>query len=125
GAGGGSVLIVGALGVVGRAAMDVYLEDTNWHVTGLSRRRPEEEMRADWVSADLLDREALEAALAPCSKDLTHVVYAALQEEASLVSGWTSDAQIGRNTLMLRNLLEALASLGSHFSHLTLLQGTK
>ncbi|MBX9455409.1 MAG: SDR family oxidoreductase [Rhizobium sp.] len=125
GATGGCVLVVGALGVVGRAAMDVYLDDPDWQVVGLSRRLPGETRRARWVAADLLDRDGLEAALAGHAGSVTHVVYAALQEEASLVSGWTSDAQIGRNTLMLGNLLDALASLGSRFGHLTLLQGTK
>lgn len=72
----------------------------------------------------MLDRPALATALT--GKDpLTHVVYTALQEETTLVSGWTSDAQIGRNTLMLRNLLDALKDTGHSIRHLTLLQGTK
>ena len=121
---GGTVLIVGALGVVGRAAMETYLEDPAWQVLGLSRRLPDEETRAGWIAADLTDRNTLEAALS-AHAGISHVVYAALQEEASLVSGWTSDTQIGRNTLMLGNLLDALKSVGSRFSHLALLQGTK
>jgi nucleoside-diphosphate-sugar epimerase len=121
---GGTVLVVGALGVVGRAAMDAYLKDVDWQVLGLSRRKPDHATRAKWISADLLDSEALDAALSDAG-DITHVVYAALHEEASLVSGWTSDEQIGRNTRMLKNLLDALASKASSFSHLTLLQGTK
>ena len=78
----GKVLIVGALGVVGRAAMDVYLEDAGWQVLGLSRRLPGDETRAGWIAADLLDRDGLDAALSHHS-DITHIVYAALQEEAS------------------------------------------
>lgn len=121
---GGKVLIVGALGVVGRAAMDVYLEDPDWQVLGLSRRHPEQETRAGWIATDLLDEASLGTALSS-HPDITHIVYAALQEEASLVSGWTSDAQIGRNTLMLKNLLDALKTADCRFTHLTLLQGTK
>ncbi|MCB1446320.1 MAG: SDR family oxidoreductase [Rhizobiaceae bacterium] len=124
GTAGGTVLVAGALGVVGRAALDVYLEDGRWRVIGLSRRQPEEATRAAWISADLLDGERLSAAIAGAGP-ISHVVFAALQEEASLVSGWTSESQIGRNTLMLRNLLDALRAAGSGLSHLTLLQGTK
>ncbi|PWE54320.1 hypothetical protein DEM27_21725 [Metarhizobium album] len=121
---GGSVLIVGALGVVGRAALEAYEVDEGWDVCGLSRRRPEFSTRAAWISADLGDAESLAAALSG-QGPFTHVVYTALQEEASLVSGWTSDTQIGRNTLMLKNLLDALGTAGIAFRHLTLLQGTK
>lgn len=121
---GGSVLIIGALGVVGRAALAEYEADDRWDVTALSRRAPDFATRGGWISADLLDRSALEASLAGAGP-FTHVVYAALQEEASLVSGWTSGDQISRNTLMLRNLLDVLGSQGGRLSHLTLLQGTK
>ncbi len=121
---GGSVLIVGALGVVGRAALESYEADAGWDVTGLSRRSPELETRATWINADLSDQQGLAAALAGAGP-FTHVVYTALREEDSLVSGWTSPNQIGRNLEMLRNLLDALAATTLRFSHLTLLQGTK
>jgi nucleoside-diphosphate-sugar epimerase len=121
---GGTVLIAGALGVVGRAALDVYAEDPAWRVIGLSRRRPETAVAADWISADLLDGPATRRAISQAGF-ITHVVFAALQEEASLVSGWTSDSQIGRNRLMLENLLDALRAARSGVQHLTLLQGTK
>lgn len=121
---GGSVLIVGALGVVGRAALEAYEADDGWDVCGLSRRRPEFSTRADWIDADLLDAPALAGALA-AKEPFTHVVYAALQEEASLVSGWTSQDQIGRNLAMLTNLLDALSAMPKGLQHLTLLQGTK
>lgn len=118
------MLIIGATGVVGRAALEVYEADSGWTVTGLSRRRPDFETRAGWVEADLTGSEGLEEALDGAGP-FTHVVYAALQEEATLVSGWTSDVQIGRNTVMLRHLLDALTSTSPGFEHLTLLQGTK
>ena len=121
---GGSVLIVGALGVVGRAALEAYEADDGWDVCGLSRRRPEFSTRADWIDADLLDAPALAGALA-AKGPFTHVVYAALQEEASLVSGWTSQDQISRNLAMLTNLLDALSTMPKGLQHLTLLQGTK
>lgn len=124
GAAGGTVLIAGALGVVGRAALDVYLEDPAWRVIGLSRRQPDQTSRAEWISVDLLDAAATKAAMAEVG-EVTHVVFAALQEEASLVAGWTSESQIDRNLRMLANLLDGLRVSRSGLAHLTLLQGTK
>lgn len=118
---GGAVLIVGALGVVGRAALDAYEADPAWDICGLSRRRPDFETRADWICADLLDADALADVLS-ATGPFTHLVYCALQEEATLVSGWTSQSQIGRNLAMLTHLLDAMPK---GLRHLTLLQGTK
>ena len=116
-----SVLIVGALGVVGRAALDAYCAEPSWRVTGLSRRRPDFDTRAEWIAADLTDAAGLAAALA--GRRFTHVVYAALFEEAGLVDGWTARGQIDTNVTMLANLLDALGGAG--LAHVTLLQGTK
>lgn len=44
---GGTVPAAGALGVVGRAALDVYAQDPAWRVIGLSRRCPETTVAAD------------------------------------------------------------------------------
>ncbi|PYE23920.1 nucleoside-diphosphate-sugar epimerase [Rhizobium sp. PP-CC-3A-592] len=120
----GSVLIVGATGVVGRAALEVYESDDHWDVAILSRKAPGFPTRAAWIGADLGDPDGLATALEGAGP-FTHVVYAALQEEAILVDGWTSSAQIGRNALMLHNLLESMRLGGHRFQHLTLLQGTK
>lgn len=121
---GGSVLIVGATGVVGRAALEVYESDSDWDVSILSRKQPGFATRARWLGADLSDMAGLTAALTGAGP-FTHVVYTALREEPELVSGWTSSAQIGGNAEMLRNLLDALDQCGLRFDHLTLLQGTK
>jgi nucleoside-diphosphate-sugar epimerase len=120
----GSVLIVGATGVVGRAALETYESDQNWDVSILSRRAPRFATRASSIEADLGNLEQLTAALTG-KGPFTHVVYAALQEEASLVDGWSSASQINRNAEMLQNLLNALSQCGIGFEHLTLLQGTK
>ena len=120
----GSVLIVGATGVVGRAALETYESDENWDVSILSRKTPGFETRATWIGADLGDLDGLTTALLN-EGPFTHIVYTALQEETILVDGWTSASQINRNTQMLSNLLEALKLCGLRFGHLTLLQGTK
>ena len=103
---GGSVLIVGATGVVGRAALEAYEADNRWTVTGLSRKQPTFDTAAQWVTADLMKDDDLAERLAAVGP-ISHVVYTALQEEPSLVSGWTSQNQISSNTEMLRRLLDA------------------
>jgi nucleoside-diphosphate-sugar epimerase len=118
----GKVLIVGALGVVGRAAMERFAARDDTSVVGVARRAPDFAPGATWVSADLRDREATLSALAP-HRDATHVVYAALNEQADLVHGWRDPANVALNTLMLRNTLDALD--GAPLQHVTLLQGTK
>ncbi|MFD0466466.1 NAD-dependent epimerase/dehydratase family protein [Microvirga aerilata] len=120
----GVVLVVGALGVVGRAALDLFTRTPGWSVIGLSRRKPDFETNARWINADLKDLAGLREQLASEGK-ISHVVYAALHEEQSLVKGWSAQEQIHSNVLMLSNLLTALSDLSIDFSHLTLLQGTK
>lgn len=116
-----TVLITGALGVVGRAAFEHFSALKDWDVIGLSRRAPDFRA-ARWISADLTDGDSLAAALADVGP-VSHVVYAALMEEPELVGGWTSAEQVGTNTRMLRNLLDALPSASER--HVVLLQGTK
>jgi nucleoside-diphosphate-sugar epimerase len=116
------LLIVGALGVVGRAAMERFAAQPGMQVVGLARRVPDFAPDATWISADLRDREATLAALAP-HRDVTHVVYAALNEQAELVQGWRDADNVALNTLMLHNTLDALD--GAPLQHVTLLQGTK
>ncbi|HEV7418146.1 MAG TPA: SDR family oxidoreductase [Tianweitania sediminis] len=119
-----TVLIVGALGVVGRAALERFSGDRDVRTIGLSRRKPDFETSADWMAADLQDPEALRQSFADAGK-ITHVVYAALHEEAGLVKGWNATTQINANVVMLNNLLDALEASGQEVSHITLLQGTK
>jgi nucleoside-diphosphate-sugar epimerase len=118
----GKLLVVGALGVVGRAVVEHFVSDPSVQVLGLARRTPDFAPRATWLGVDLRDRDATRQALAP-HHDITHVVYAALNEQASLLEGWRDPANVELNTRMLRNTLDALH--GAPLQHLTLLQGTK
>jgi nucleoside-diphosphate-sugar epimerase len=74
------------------------------------------------LALDLRDAAACESALAP-HRDATHLVYAALQEQSSLVKGWLQPEHVETNAAMLRNCLDGLA--GGALRHVTLLQGTK
>ena len=116
------LLVVGALGVVGRAVMERFEGRPGLHAVGLARRTPDFAPEATWVSADLRDAQATREALAP-HNDATHVVYAALNEQADLVRGWRDPENVALNNRMLANTLDALR--GAPLQHVSLLQGTK
>ncbi|HEY4066195.1 MAG TPA: NAD-dependent epimerase/dehydratase family protein [Burkholderiaceae bacterium] len=116
------LLVVGALGAVGRAAMAHFNARAGLRLVGLARRAPDFAPDATWVSADLRDRDATLAALAP-HRDTTHVVYAALNEQPDLLRGWRDPENVALNTAMLKHTLAALE--GAPLAHITLLQGTK
>lgn len=116
------VLVVGALGVVGRAAVERFAAQPGLPVVALARRQPDFAPNASWISADLRDAQATRAALA-AHPDTTHLVYAALNEQADLLQGWRAQENVDLNTAMLRHTLDALRD--APLAHVTLLQGTK
>ena len=118
------VLIAGATGLVGRAAMKHFGAQASCEVLALSRRKPDETFGARWRAVDLLDKAACQA-LAPELAGVTHLVYAALHEQPQLVAGWREDEQIRTNEAMLKNLFEPLQQAASGLLHVVLLQGTK
>ena len=116
------VLVVGALGLVGRGVLEAMEDAADYELIGLSRRAPDFPTRARFLSLDLTDRTACRNVLSdPVLSDITHVVYTALHERPDLIGGWREDAQIRTNLAMLTNLLDFLEPT----EHLTLLQGTK
>ena len=117
------VLIAGASGVVGLAALRHFVGEPGTAVTGIARRAPLGHAGARFVSVDLTDRMACAEAFG-AMRDVTHLVYAALHEQPGLAAGWLDDAQIATNTAMLANILEPLAATPS-LRHVTLLQGAK
>jgi len=118
------VLIAGALGVVGRAAVEHFSANTDADIVGLSRRQPDFDTRAEFVSVDLRQKSGC-LALLKAHPDITHVVYAALHEQGAVVSGWTEQEHLKINLQMLANLLDSLEETASNFQHITLLQGGK
>lgn len=118
------VLIAGATGLVGRAAMKHFGSQADCEVLALSRRKPDEMFGARWRALDLLDEPACRALL-PELAGVTHLVYAALHEQPQLVAGWREDEQIRTNEAMLKNLFEPLQQAASGLRHVALLQGTK
>ncbi len=118
------VLIAGATGVVGLAAMAHFAEEGDCDVVALSRRPPRRTYGARHVSVDLMDAEACQAAAIDWD-DVTHLVYAALYEKPQLYDGWLDPEQIETNATMFRNLMDALLPVARNLRHVTLLQGTK
>jgi nucleoside-diphosphate-sugar epimerase len=118
------VLVAGASGIVGRAAVARLAGRPGTRVIALSRRRPD--LDADHVhqALDLTDAAAC-AAAAETWTGITHLVYAALYEEPDLIRGWRAAAQMQTNLAMLRNLMAPLLGHAKGLRHVTLLQGTK
>jgi nucleoside-diphosphate-sugar epimerase len=119
------VLITGASGLLGVAAIERFL-DAGWEVVGVSRRKPElpSGRKIDFLSVDLRDQEKTRAAFEPLT-DVTHIAYTALHEKPELVAGWSTKDQIDTNNAMLRNVVEPIVRTAPNFQHVSILQGTK
>ena len=119
-----TVLIAGATGLVGYAAMRHFAAQAGTRVIAASRRRPGELFGAEYLSLDLTDAAQCAAAAGRLA-GVTHVVYAALHERPGLVEGWREAEQIAINDRMLRNLMGPLEAAAPRLAHVSLLQGTK
>jgi len=118
------VVVAGATGLVGGAALRHFGGVGGCEVVALSRRKPRQLHGARYLPADLTDPAQCQH-LAPELQDATHLVYAALYEGPNLVDGWRDPAQIAINDAMLRNLMTVLEPAAPSLRHVALLQGTK
>ena len=118
------VVVAGATGLVGNAALRHFGSADGCEVVALSRRRPRDLFGARHVALDLTDAAQCAAAAAEF-RGATHLVYAALYEEPNLVDGWRDQHQIAINDKMLRTLMGALEPVAPQLAHVALLQGTK
>jgi nucleoside-diphosphate-sugar epimerase len=75
------VLVAGASGLIGVAAIEAFLS-ADWDVVGTSRRKPAlpSGRSFDFISVDLRNEHAAREALSSVS-DVTHVAYAAIYEK--------------------------------------------
>lgn len=117
------ILIVGATGLAGAAAIEHFAAAPRWEVTGLSRRPRATRSDVRHLALDLTDQAACRQQFAR-TQPFTHVLYAALYEEQSLQASWRSREQQNVNLTMLRNLLDAVEA-GGRLAHFTILQGGK
>ena len=118
------VLIAGASGLVGHAAVEHFAALPGWDAVGVSRRTPTDLEGAALFSVDLTDPAACDR-LFGAMGDVTHLVYAALSESPGLMPGWLDSEVIARNGAMLRNLFEPLERVAKGLRHVSLLHGTK
>src|ERR1700741_5161947 len=118
------VVVAGATGLVGSAALRHFGASEDCEVVALSRRKPRDLHGARHVQADLTDA-AQSAGIAAQLQGATHLVYAALYETPNLVDGWRDESQIRTNDRMLRNLMAVLEPAAPSLRHVALLQGTK
>ena len=118
------VVVAGATGLVGSAALRHFGAAGGCEVVALSRREPRQLHGARHVAVDLSDPAQCRHAAAQL-RGATHLVYAALYEAPSLVDGWRDPGQIRTNDAMLRNLMAVLEPEAPTLRHVALLQGTK
>jgi nucleoside-diphosphate-sugar epimerase len=118
------VVVAGATGLVGAAALRHFGSSGGCEVIALSRRKPRALHGARHLPIDLTDAAQC-AGSARQLQGATHLVYAALYEAPQLVDGWRDERQIRTNDLMLRNLMAALEPAAPSLRHVALLQGTK
>src|SRR5712672_3880732 len=120
----GKVVVAGATGLVGNAALRHFGRVDGAEVVALSRRKPRALYGARPVPIDLTDPAQCARAVTEL-QGATHLIYAALYEAPNLVDGWRDPHQIDTNDRMLRNLMGVLEPVAPALAHVALLQGTK
>lgn len=120
------VIIAGASGLVGSAAVRLFASRRDWEVVAVSRRPPRGVPGSvQHLSVDLCDEQACARAFGSMA-DVTHLIYAAVSENPDDVfGGWSDPAQVAKNAAMLRNLFEPLGSTSRHLRHVALVHGAK
>jgi nucleoside-diphosphate-sugar epimerase len=120
------VVVLGATGVVGRAAVEHFSTVVGCDVVAVSRR-PLDLPGVVHAGVDLADEAAtVDAVRSPIFRGTTHVVYAALQESSDLAAGWRDAELMARNLVLFRHALDALVDRhGATLEHVSLLQGAK
>ena len=111
-------VVVGALGVIGRKLIEHLGKLGDWEIVGLSRRAPDFDSPATYISVDLLDRADAEARLAGLT-DVTHIFYAAFQARPV----WADHGP--PNLAMLVNAVEPIERASKGLRHVQLIEGNK
>ena len=111
-------VVVGALGVSGRAIVNHLTGQKDWEVIGLSRRSPDFSTSARFLPVDVLDRESIERH-AEDFRDVTHIFYTALQMRPSPFE------EVELNLTMLQNTVEAIEKSSDRLRKVVLMEGAK
>jgi nucleoside-diphosphate-sugar epimerase len=110
-------VVVGALGVIGRYLVERLVEEPDWRVVGLSRRKATDRPRYRHIAVDLLDPEDTKRKLAELT-DVTHVFYAAFQATPGSAADFASNT--GPNREMLVNSVTAIDRAAPHLKRVVL-----
>ncbi|MBB2205676.1 SDR family oxidoreductase [Gluconacetobacter takamatsuzukensis] len=110
------ILIAGATGVVGLAALEAF-QHAGWTVSTLGRSA-HGPGHGPHISADLLDPLSL-AGRQQALKPVTHLFYAALKPDAD------PGVEADQNAAMLENLVAAVRRAGAPLERLIIIQGGK
>ena len=115
-------IVVGALGVIGRYIVEKLIEERDWQVIGLSRRKAPDSPCYRHIAVDLLDAEETKRKLAQ-QTDVTHVFYAAFQAAPGSASNFASNTSPNRE--MLINSVTAITRAAPRLKRVVLVTGTK
>jgi len=123
---GKKILIVGASGLVGNAAVKLFGGSEDWDVVAVSRRPPFVPLgKVKHIPVDLLNAAQCRDVFG-AMRDVTHVAYTAVNEqEGNMVAGWQDPIQAGKNLAMLTNLFDPLIAVAKDFRHISLVHGMK
>lgn len=113
-----TALVPGALGVTGRAIIEHLDNNPNWNIIGLSRRPPNYNSKAKFLSVDLLNRSECNS-IAEHLAETTHVFFCAYAPQNSV------EAEIKPNVSMLANLMDVLEPVSNGLEHIQLMHGAK
>ncbi len=113
----GKAVIVGGLGMIGRNIIHALEADGGWDIVGLSRRPPNFETGATFISVDLLDPADAEAKLSGLT-DTTHIFYAAL-------TGGVEAENVEGNLALVRNSVGVIEPIAPDLQRVVLSQGGK
>jgi len=117
-----TIVVVGALGVIGRYVVTKFAGLPGWKVVGLSRRQGEDRDHVRYLSADLLDAGQARSKLASLG-DATHIVYCAFQAAGSQAADFARGIDINRN--MLVHAVSAIDAAAPELERVVLITGTK
>jgi len=111
------IAIIGGLGIIGRNFLHHLEAIGGWEIVALSRRAPDFKTKAEFISVNLRERAETERKLAGI-KDLTHVMYAALD-------GGISADNVEANTALLVNAVSVIEANNPKLERIVLQQGGK
>ena len=117
-----TAVVVGALGVIGRYIVERLVQEGDWNVVGLSRRKGEDAGRVRYVSVDLLDEGDTGRKLAHLGES-THVFYCAFQASGAQAADYARGIAVNRD--MLVNSVSAIERAAKGLQRVVLVTGTK